>query len=780
MNKVIIQSREQFEDLLNILLQPRIRIAVDIETSGTRIYNSEICGIGFATSSRAWYIPFRHEQDIMTCDLFESFENCPIDWERELYETIDKFQGRMIFFNGVFDIKFMKVGALKYGFDLFKGNFRIWDTAVVEHLLTGKKIYSSESVSTSFDVLNLVEVANSYGIQHKTKKNIKKLGKHGYHKIPIDLLGVYCMEDCEVTYKIFEHQYAIASNLYTDASYKLVGDLKVDPDRNKGLIDAINLENYTVLVAADISMQGWKLDLTKLDEVIYKYQNELAFIHKEFSLLVHDRFNPNSHKDIVAALEQLGVDIQDLNKHERITNFKKVARYIKKRGTTLVKQRLNQIERHRELTTVINKYKELLENYATPDREKLQEELKVLTEERDKLHTCFEKILDEPFKKLTDKYANRLLEEIDPSLKEVVLKTDSEALKALFNIYLSKLNLEERLREKIESGTYKEIKRHLPIANPISKILLFIKLMLLYRKKDKLYSTYLVPMKRDHVNGILYGDFNPIGTETGRFSSEHPNLQNIANDKDIKDVFIVPEGYIYLYLDYSNMEMRVAAHYSGETGYRDALNNGLDGHKYTGSLLFDKPMEEVTGKLRKTAKMLNFLLIYGGGVGALANRLGIDENEARHLYNKYFERMPALARFKKKLEEFVKIYGYVKILHGRVRWLRARHTYKAFNTLVQGGCAMFVKNRVKELWDALKPYKSKIIGLIHDEVVIKVPYNEITEILELSKKILGQSEFEGTLMPITVGLADKSWGEIAEEDNDPERFKELYEKYIRH
>jgi hypothetical protein len=249
-------------------------------------------------------------------------------------------------------------------------------------------------------------------------------------------------------------------------------------------------------------------------------------------------------------------------------------------------------------------------------------------------------------------------------------------------------------------------------------------------------------------------------------NSSEPNLQNIANNKDLKAIFCVPPGYVYLYPDYSNMEMRGAAYYGNEKEWVIALNSGLDGHTWTAAMLFGKTMAEVTSEERGLAKTCNFLLIYGGGPKALAEELDIPVDDATALYNKYFNALPHLKKYKKELEIQVQKTGYVKLLHGRRRWLDKDKCYKAFNTLVQGSCAMFIKERLIVLKKRLKGL-AEIIALIHDEVVVRSRIENYFVVKAIMKEVLEVSPFPGSLMPIDFGISITNWAnKVKESEKD--------------
>lgn len=259
-----------------------------------------------------------------------------------------------------------------------------------------------------------------------------------------------------------------------------------------------------------------------------------------------------------------------------------------------------------------------------------------------------------------------------------------------------------------------------------------------YRKLEKLRSTYLEPLPglADEI-GRVHTTFNQLTTATGRLSSSAPNLQNIPARGDLgrrmRGLFTAAPGMLLTSADYSQIELRVLAHFSGDPTLMEAFRLGQDIHGRTAALLFDKPQGDVTSEERRQAKTINFGLLYGMGPQKLGRELGLTLNEAKDFIAKYFERLSRLKEYYQSLVEQARENGFVTTLAGRRRLLpdiRSRNTQleaqarrQAVNTVIQGSAADIIKMAMLAVArdETLKDLNARLILQIHDELVLEAP-----------------------------------------------------------
>lgn len=259
-----------------------------------------------------------------------------------------------------------------------------------------------------------------------------------------------------------------------------------------------------------------------------------------------------------------------------------------------------------------------------------------------------------------------------------------------------------------------------------------------YRKLEKLRSTYLEPLPHlADATGRIHTTFNNLATATGRLSSSNPNLQNIPIRGELgrrmRECFVAAPGHLLVGADYSQIELRVLAHLSGEEALRTAFAGKADIHARTASLLFDKPESAISPDERRQAKTINFGLLYGMGPQKLSRELHIKLDEAKAFIAKYFERLPGLSDFYDGIVATAKRQGYVATLAGRRRLLpelnsansqlAAQARRQAINTVVQGGAADIIKMAMLAADEDpdLERLDGRLVLQIHDELLVEVP-----------------------------------------------------------
>ena len=297
-------------------------------------------------------------------------------------------------------------------------------------------------------------------------------------------------------------------------------------------------------------------------------------------------------------------------------------------------------------------------------------------------------------------------------------------------------------KKKISTG--KEVLEELADEYPICAKILE------YRKYQKLQSTYidaLIPMR--DAAGRIHTRFDPVGTATGRISSSEPNLQNIPVrtelGKAIRGAFIARPGWVLVDADYSQIELRVLAHISGDPTMIQAFNEDQDIHARTASEVYGVPISEVTGQMRSACKAVNFGIVYGISEFTLAKNIGVSRYEAKDFIERYFKRYPGVKAYMDGAVKKGHEQGYVTTLMGRRRYLpelqSSNYNLRAFgercamNSPIQGTAADIIKLAMIRVFDALRDggYRARLIMQVHDELIIEAPADEAEAVKGLLK-----------------------------------------------
>ena len=275
-----------------------------------------------------------------------------------------------------------------------------------------------------------------------------------------------------------------------------------------------------------------------------------------------------------------------------------------------------------------------------------------------------------------------------------------------------------------------------------------IEKVLEYRTYAKLRSTYAEGLKGFiQEDGRIYGTFYQTVTATGRLSSANPNLQNIPVrielGREIRKLFVPKEGCVFIDADYSQIELRIMAHMSGDENLIDAYNHAADVHALTASQVFHVPLEEVTREMRGNAKAVNFGIIYGISAFGLADNLSISRTEAEQYISGYFKAFPGIERFQKESIAYARENGYVKTLYGRIRPIPELNSQSfhermfaervAMNSPIQGTAADIMKIAMIRVSDKMKELglKSRIVLQVHDELLVEAYEEEADRVEEL-------------------------------------------------
>lgn len=298
--------------------------------------------------------------------------------------------------------------------------------------------------------------------------------------------------------------------------------------------------------------------------------------------------------------------------------------------------------------------------------------------------------------------------------------------------------------------------------------------ILKYRFNSKLKSSFIDGLKKAaRRDGSVHTCFNQMATTTGRLSSTDPNLQNIPTRAEegrmLRSLFIPREkGNVLVDADYSQIELKLVAHFSGDPKMTDAFKNGMDIHVSTAAEVFDVPQSEVTDVMRREAKAVNFGIVYGISNFGLSHNINISQKKADEYIKRYFERFPDVKNYLDGLVEEAKSRGYAVTLYGRRRTIPELNSAKyaerkfgervAMNTPLQGTAADIIKIAMVRVDNRLKNMKSKLILQVHDELIVDAAADEVDEVIDILK-----SEMEGAValsVPLNVVVAvGKNWME---------------------
>lgn len=339
--------------------------------------------------------------------------------------------------------------------------------------------------------------------------------------------------------------------------------------------------------------------------------------------------------------------------------------------------------------------------------------------------------------------------------------------KQVGDILFGKLKIVEKPK-KTKTGqfvTSEEVLAQLQNRHPI------VKNILNYRGLKKLLSTYVdaLPELVSPKSGKIHTSYNQTVTATGRLSSSNPNLQNIPirdeDGKEVRKAFVPEEGCLFLSVDYSQIELRIMAHLSGDRNMIEDFRSGYDIHAATAAKVYKKPIEEVTKDERRKAKVANFGIIYGISVFGLAERMNVDRREAKELIENYFATYSGVQEYIEKCKQEAKANGYVETIFHRKRYLpdinshnavvRGYAERNAVNAPIQGSAADIIKVAMINIYRRMKQenMRSTMILQVHDELNFNVQPEEKERMLALVLE-----EMQNAYSMSVPLVADYGWG----------------------
>ncbi len=320
-----------------------------------------------------------------------------------------------------------------------------------------------------------------------------------------------------------------------------------------------------------------------------------------------------------------------------------------------------------------------------------------------------------------------------------------------------------------QASTAEDVLQELSFDYPIAKLLVE------YRSLSKLKSTYTdrLPTQVHPKTGRVHTSYHQAITATGRLSSSEPNLQNIPirteQGRRIRQAFIAKPGYCLVAADYSQIELRIMAHLSQDAGLLAAFAQGLDIHRATAADVFDSTPAQVTPEQRRSAKAINFGLIYGMSAFGLAKQLGIDRMAAQHYVDLYFQRYPGVKHYMETTRATAHDQGFVETIMGRRLYLpeiNARNVQRqkaaertAINAPMQGSAADIIKQAMLacDAWLQRDPIGNMVMQ-VHDELVFEIETTQLTRALPIIKQLMEQSAELAVPLVVEIGHGN-NWDE---------------------
>ena len=356
------------------------------------------------------------------------------------------------------------------------------------------------------------------------------------------------------------------------------------------------------------------------------------------------------------------------------------------------------------------------------------------------------KIDSENLQQISKQLSLRIQDIENQIYKNANTKFNIASPKQLGEVLFDKLKIKAPAK-KTKTGNYptgEEVLQKIVSQHPI------VQQILDYRGLTKLKSTYVdaLPSLINRNDGLVHTSYNQAVTATGRLSSTNPNLQNIPvrsdDGKEIRRAFVPRDDkHILLAADYSQIELRIITHLSGDPAMTEAFRHGLDIHAATAARVYGVPFEKVTKDMRRNAKAVNFGIIYGMSAFGLAERLGIARSEAAQIIENYFKEYAGIQQYIKNNIEFARQHGYVETMLGRRRYLRDINASNsvvrnfaernAVNAPIQGSSADMIKIAMSDIYKELiiRDLKSKMILQVHDELVFDACLDELDVLKEI-------------------------------------------------
>ena len=699
---------ESEEDILNLCdyLRAKDFLCLDTETTDTDSTNAELVGLSFSVKEyEAFYVPIsdNREEALKIVGLFKS-----------IYE----------------DETILKIGQnIKYDLEVLR-HYDVhlagpmWDTMIAHYLIQPELHHGMDYLAEVYLNYQTIHIEELIGPKGKNQRSMRDVDK----RVVCD----YAAEDADVTLRLKN---------------------KLEPELKKNKCEDLfyNIEMPLMPVLAEMEINGVCIDTEALKETSKVLSSRMKEMEDEIYALAGEEFNISSPKQVGDIL---------FGKLKIIDNPKKTKTW----QYVTSEEELKELADKNVIVGKILEYRKLKNELAKQPKASKQ---KIKQKEPDDLSLSL--FAEEDFS-VEDPYTvmSKQLKQLEQEIYTLAgEKFNISSPKKVGEILFDKLKIVEHPKksESWQFVTNEEILQQLKGKHRI------VEIILAHREMKKLLGTYVdaLPDLINKRTGHVHTSFNQTITATGRLSSSNPNLQNIPvrgeEGKEIRKAFIPEPGCLFFSADYSQIELRVMAHLSGDEHMINVFKDGKDLHAATAATIYKKNIEEVSRDERTKSKRANFGIIYGITVFGLAERLGITREESKKLIDGFFETFPKVKDYMDHAIEEARQKEYVETLFGRRRYLKdinsANATVRGFaernaiNAPIQGTAADIIKVAMIRIFNRFKKeqIRSKMILQVHDELNFSVFPDE----KEIVEKIVVEEMQNAIKMKVPL-VADSGFG----------------------
>ena len=679
-NYKLVENEEEMIQIRDYFLTNEI-LSLDTETTSTSAIDAELVGLSFAVKEfEAFYVPVpaEREEALKIVNIF-----------KPLYE----------------DPKILKVGQnLKYDLEvLINYNVQLqgpmWDTMIAHYLIQPELRHNMDFMAEIYLNYHTIHIEELIGKKGKNQLSMRDLKP--------DAIKDYACEDADITLQLKQKlEQELLNNKCDELFY--------------------NIEMPLMQVLAEMEINGVRINENSLKETSNIFNERLTELKQEIFEIAGEEFNISSPKqvgDIIFGKLKIIDNPKKTKSWQYVTNEKELQSLIDSHeivGKIIEYRKLNSIltERTKKKPTV-QQMPDLfgLNTGAENDDVMKQSSHLEVSKQMNELEKEIFKLAGEKFKIMSPKQVGTIL---------------FDKMKIINN---------PKKTETWQYVTNEEILQQLKNKHKI------VEKILSYRETEKLIGTYVdaLPTLVNKRTGHIHTSFNQTITATGRLSSSDPNLQNIPvrgeDGKEIRKVFVPEPGCLFFSADYSQIELRVMAHLSGDDNMINVFKEGKDLHAATAATIYKKDINEVSRDERTKSKRANFGIIYGITVFGLAERLGISRDESKQLIDGFFETFPKVKEYMEKAVATARQKEYVETLFGRRRYLKDINSQNttvrsfaernAINAPIQGTAADIIKVAMIRIFQRFKNehIRSKMILQVHDELNFSV-YPEEKEIVK--------------------------------------------------
>ncbi len=371
----------------------------------------------------------------------------------------------------------------------------------------------------------------------------------------------------------------------------------------------------------------------------------------------------------------------------------------------------------------------------------------------------------------SDELAERMQELVTQAWEEAGEQFNLDSTRQLREVFYDRLGF--RVVRKTPGGAPSTAE---PVLQELALDYELPRIILAYRSLAKLKSTYTdkLPLQINAATGRIHTSYHQAVAATGRLSSSDPNLQNIpirtAEGRRIRQAFIAPPGKVLLAADYSQIELRIMAHLSGDSGLKAAFTGKLDVHRATAAEVFGVPLEAVTAEQRRSAKAINFGLIYGMSAFGLGRQLGLSRTVAQQYIDRYFARYPGVYEYMERIREAARSDGYVETVFGRRLYLpeinarngqlRQAAERTAINAPMQGSAADIIKRAMIEVdtWLQSADEDARMVMQVHDELILEVATADVDAVAAGLRRRMERAADLDVALVVDIGTGN-NWDE---------------------